>query len=380
MPRDTNQTYSLPEAPFVAGTVASPTAVNENFSDIALALTASLTRGETTSWSRGLLEDIDASEGRATLGLSALSFDGSNNLTLPAALTVTGGVTAAGALAVGGEVTAAGALAVGGEVTAAGALTVGGDVTVAKAEPRVVLAKAATNQSTGIMGRNGGLPRWDLILGSGEAETGGNAGSRLALNRFSDAGAYIDTPLIMSRATGRLELAHAPVDPQDAATKAYVDGADNELRGGVSAVIATTSGTAHDVTGLPSWVNEVEVMFRGVSLNGAGNLLLQLGTSGGFVTTGYAGGSATKDGQSASTAGFPAIMEPAQLAHGVFRVARQTSDIWVATNVVLINTGDGYSGFGAGSVNLGGALTQIRVTRTGSASFDAGDFVVRWRA
>jgi hypothetical protein len=304
-----------------------------------------------------------------------IELDSGNNVSLPNDLTV------AGALAITGALAVTGTTAFTGAVTAAAALTVGGDVTVAKAEPRVVLAKTATNQSTGIMGRNGGLPRWDLILGSGEAETGGNAGSRLALNRFSDAGAYIDTPLIMSRATGRLELTNAPVDPQDAATKAYVDGADNELRGGVSAVIATTSGTAHDVTGLPSWVNEVEVMFRGVSLNGSGAFLLQLGTSGGFVTTGYVCGSVTRFLDETNASGFlvSAGVTSGNLSHGVIRLVRQTGNIWMSTHVSLINTADGYSGFGAGSIDLGGTLTQVRFTRNISASFDAGDFVVRWR-
>ena len=316
MPRDTNQTYSLPEAPFVAGTVASPTAVNANFSDIALALTASLTRGETTSWSRGLLDDIDASAGRATLGLSALSLDGSNNLTLPAALTVTGGVTAAGATL---------------------------------SAPCV-------------------LPASDPTLAN-----------QAARKAYVDAQDALRLALTGGTLTGALTLNADPSAALGAATKQYVDGADAELRGGVSSVIATTSGTAHDVTGLPSWANEIEVMFRGVSLDGSGNLLLQLGTSGGFITTGYDGGGATRFGQSASTAGFPVVMEPAQLAHGVIRIVRQTANTWVSTHEVLINTHDGFSGYGAGSVSLSGTLTQIRITQTGGTNFDAGNFVVRWR-
>jgi microcystin-dependent protein len=44
MPRNGSGTYSLPQAPFVAGTVISSAAVNSDFSDIAAALTASLPR------------------------------------------------------------------------------------------------------------------------------------------------------------------------------------------------------------------------------------------------------------------------------------------------------------------------------------------------
>jgi len=188
-------------------------------------------------------------------------------------------------------------------------------------------------------------------------------------------------PLAGGTMTGLLTLSGAPTANLHAATKAYVDTPVDELRGGVSSVIATTSGTAHDVTGLPSWVNEIEVMFRGVSLNGNGAFLLQLGTSGGFVTTGYVCGSVTRFLEETSTSGFlvSSGVTSGNFTHGVIRLVRQTGNIWMSTHVSLINTADGYSGFGAGSIDLGGTLTQVRFTRNGSASFDAGDFVVRWR-
>lgn len=48
MPRNGSGTYSLPEAPFVSGTTISSAAVNDDFSDIATALTGSLAaNGET---------------------------------------------------------------------------------------------------------------------------------------------------------------------------------------------------------------------------------------------------------------------------------------------------------------------------------------------
>jgi hypothetical protein len=179
--------------------------------------------------------------------------------------------------------------------------------------------------------------------------------------------------------TGALVLNADPVAALGAATKQYVDGADNELRGGVSAVIATTSGTAHDVTGLPSWVNEIEVMFRGVSLDGGGLPLVQLGTSGGFVTTGYTSGAGTRFGDFTSSSGFLLLVDGAAAAcRGTCRIVRQTANIWVSTFTASINNSSGLSAYGAGTVDLGGTLTQLRFTRTAN-NFDAGDFVVRWR-
>jgi hypothetical protein len=54
MPRDGAGTYTLPNAPFVSGTVANPTPVNGNFSDIASEITGSLARNGTGAMSAPL--------------------------------------------------------------------------------------------------------------------------------------------------------------------------------------------------------------------------------------------------------------------------------------------------------------------------------------
>jgi hypothetical protein len=186
-------------------------------------------------------------------------------------------------------------------------------------------------------------------------------------------------PLAGGIMTGLLTLSGAPTVNLHAATKQYVDTPVDELRGGVSAVIATTSGTAHDVTGLPSWVNEIEVMFRGVSLDGGGFPLIQLGTSGGFVTTGYTSGAGTRFADFTSSSGFLLLVDgAANVCRGTCRIVRQTANTWVATFTASINDTSGLSAYGAGTVDLGGTLTQLRFTRTAN-NFDAGDFVVRWR-
>jgi hypothetical protein len=98
MPRDSNNTYTLPEAPFQPNTVAQPTPVNNNFSDIANALTASLTRGETTAFSRSLLDDADAATARGTLGGTA------TGVAVFTAADAAAARTAIGATATGGAV------------------------------------------------------------------------------------------------------------------------------------------------------------------------------------------------------------------------------------------------------------------------------------
>ena len=52
--------------------------------------------------------------------------------------------------------------------------------------------------------------RFDLILANQEAETGANAGSNASISRFSDTGAYLGSPIVINRATGRVDFEVAP--------------------------------------------------------------------------------------------------------------------------------------------------------------------------
>ena len=56
-----------------------------------------------------------------------------------------------------------------------------------------------------------------------------------------------------------------------------------------SGTAQTASGTAVNFTSIPSWVKRITIIFNGLSLDGSGNTLVQLGDSGGLETTGYTG-------------------------------------------------------------------------------------------
>jgi hypothetical protein len=144
---------------------------------------------------------------------------------------------------------------------------------------------------------------------------------------------------------------------------------------------ASTSGTSITFTGLPSWVKRVTVMLNGVSTSGTSPIQIQLGTSGGFVTSGYS-----------SNFGF------INSASGVAGAVATTTGLYVCqfaantdtvSSVVVINNFSaniwGYSGTGSRTGNVGafyysaipqslsGALTQIRLTTVnGTDTFDAG--------
>jgi hypothetical protein len=58
-----------------------------------------------------------------------------------------------------------------------------------------------------LVGSKGGVDRWSVSLGNNVAESGSNNGSNFAVNRYSDAGAYIDTPLSIYRSNGSVVFA-----------------------------------------------------------------------------------------------------------------------------------------------------------------------------
>jgi cytoskeletal protein CcmA (bactofilin family) len=83
---------------------------------------------------------------------------------------------------------------------ATGNVSLNGSLTLASAGGGLLI-NGAVGIGRNIFGQTAGLARWALQLGGGGAESGSNAGSDFALYRYTDAGAVIDTPLTISRAS-----------------------------------------------------------------------------------------------------------------------------------------------------------------------------------
>lgn len=155
------------------------------------------------------------------------------------------------------------------------------------------------------------------------------------------------------------------------ATTAYVDG--KMVRG---TAVNSTSGTAIDFTGIPSWSKRITVMLNGVSLSGASSFLIQCGT-GSIQTTGYASSgtyTGIGSGGSTSTAGFViwngAANESRSGAISIFNIANNK---YVASGIIGYDTGGAYTTQTGGSVVLSGVLDRIRITTVnGTDTFDAG--------
>ena len=143
----------------------------------------------------------------------------------------------------------------------------------------------------------------------------------------------------------------------------------------------STSGTAIDFTGIPSWVKRVTVMLSGVSTNGTSHVLIQIGTSSGVTTTGYLGAgtlTASTSGTSYFTTGFGVYNNygATEVTHGCARVSllNQSTNLWAADGVLALSAGTNAATKAvAGTVTLSGTLDRIRITTVnGTDTFDAG--------
>ena len=144
----------------------------------------------------------------------------------------------------------------------------------------------------------------------------------------------------------------------------------------------TTSGTTKDFTGIPVWAKRITVIFTGVSLSGTNDLLVQLGTSGGFVSTGYISTgirvtNAASSGGGSSTSGMViSSSAAANTVSGHMILTTDGSNNWVSSHTAKSATT--LVSFGGGDIALGGTLTQVRITPSGADTFDAGSINITY--
>jgi len=153
-----------------------------------------------------------------------------------------------------------------------------------------------------------------------------------------------------------------------------------------SGASVVTSGTAAtpsavtftDFTGIPSWVKRITVMFKEVSTNGTSGTLIQLGTSGGVVSSGYVSdsvgtGSGGTGGDSYTT-GFGIRNDSVSYVFsGHMVITLLGSNIWISSHTGKVRESTAVVVLGGGSVTLGGTLDRVRFTSVnGTDTFDAG--------
>jgi hypothetical protein len=156
-----------------------------------------------------------------------------------------------------------------------------------------------------------------------------------------------------------------------------VAGVNSNLVSGTA--VATTSGTAIDFTGIPSWVTRITIILGGVAWSTSQSPRVQIGTGGVVTTTGYSGtsggySSAGTNVVSMGTTGFDITGNANTGAHTGDIVLMKVSiptNTWVcsaqlgqANGARILNTG--------GVVALSGTLNIVRFTSVSGGTLNAG--------
>lgn len=142
--------------------------------------------------------------------------------------------------------------------------------------------------------------------------------------------------------------------------------------------VATTSGTSVDIiTSIPAGVNSIELYFYDISISAADFIVIQLGTSLSYSTSGYIGGITQGSAGVGIDKGLPAVYSITAAAtdanSGVMNIHRVPgTNKWVAKSGIRLS-------LGTGSIDLGAQLTRLRVTtNAGTATFDNGGISARY--
>jgi hypothetical protein len=145
--------------------------------------------------------------------------------------------------------------------------------------------------------------------------------------------------------------------------------------------VASTSGTSVTFTGIPSWVKRITFMLRGVGTSATTTTFqIQLGTSGGIVSTGYNSSFVYISTSSVISAGAfrtdsfcpGTTAAAADLFSTTYTISSFDTNIWTGSGTGIRTNTTGTFYCGAVPMALGGTLTQIRLTTVAGSTFNAG--------
>lgn len=147
----------------------------------------------------------------------------------------------------------------------------------------------------------------------------------------------------------------------------------------------TTSGTSVLTTGIPSGVKRIVIGVVGISMSGASNILIQLGTASGVQSTGYAGTALRFNnggtGWSNPTNGFAATVDVATTLHSgtaLLTLTDVAANTWACLLMLGNSTGTQLLYF-AGYVSLASTVDRINfAAANGTDTFDAGYYTVTY--
>lgn len=179
-------------------------------------------------------------------------------------------------------------------------------------------------------------------------------------------------------------FARTILDDANAAAVRTTIGAGTSSGITIAAEQATTSGTTFDFTGIPAGTKRIKIMLSAVSLSGTDNLLIQLGDDGGIETSGYTSVSSNIAAGSTAVASSTAGIIIFSGAAGNNISAVIVLDLKDSANFEWSASGTGQRNALTSTIvthgikSLSAELTQVRLTRTGSDTFDAGSVSISY--
>jgi hypothetical protein len=141
--------------------------------------------------------------------------------------------------------------------------------------------------------------------------------------------------------------------------------------------VASTSGTAIDFTGIPSWAKRITFSLYNVSANGTSPFEFRLGTSSGIEASGYSGinffSQATSVGNIVLSTGFTidGTTAAADVRSGAVIFTLIGSNVW--SGIGNFGSTIRFGSFGGAKPLTTGVLDRVRLTtQNGTDTFDAG--------
>lgn len=138
---------------------------------------------------------------------------------------------------------------------------------------------------------------------------------------------------------------------------------------------ATTTGTTVEFTSIPSTAKRITIIFDQISQNvtaGGQSMLIQLGISSGYTTSGYTSSSADDAGTDTSSSGFVlrSTNASSDSLTGTMFLHNISGNKWIASHSAMAaNSNKGITG--GGVVSLSGVLDRVRINTNSANQFDS---------
>ncbi len=143
------------------------------------------------------------------------------------------------------------------------------------------------------------------------------------------------------------------------------------------------AGTYAEYTNIPPWVNQITITINGLSTNGSTIPNILLGTSAGYVTSGYLGALGAVPDRNTNNFTTSILLShdnwsSTRVVYSVITLYYMGSNIWVFR--VNIGFSDGaIAATGNGNITLPGTLDRLRLTINGTEVFDTGSINIRYQ-